>query len=189
MEKSQNRLATLLAFLLLICGPATAEQPHHIVDKATLRRKVLCGYQGWFRCPGDSAHEGWRHWSRDSKRIAPDTLTIEMWPDLSEYDDDEKYPAPGFTNPDGSPAQLFSSANAKTVDRHFGWMRDYGIDGVFLQHFAVDLPGGPLADRYASRRQVLDHVIAAAGKTGRVSASGPCLTISPACPVTKCTMS
>ena len=168
MTKSQNRLAPLTAFWLLICGTATAEQPDHIVDKATLRQKVLCGYQGWFRCPGDSSYEGWRHWSRDSQRIAPGTLTFEMWPDLSEYDDDEKYPAPGFTYPDGSPAQLFSSTNAKTVERHFRWMRDYGIDGVFLQHFAVDLPGGPLADRYASRRQVLDHVIAAAGKTGRV---------------------
>ena len=38
------------------------------VDATTLRHKVLCGYQGWFRCPGDPAGEGWRHWSRDSRR-------------------------------------------------------------------------------------------------------------------------
>lgn len=174
--KSPSRLRQLdtagLALLFLIAAgrivAADEAAPTPVVDNTTLRQKVLCGYQGWFRCPGDAAREGWRHWSRDSKRIAPDTLTFEMWPDLSEYDDDEKYLAPGFTYPDGKPAQLFSSANAKTVERHFRWMRDHGIDGVFLQHFAVDLPGGPLADRYASRRQVLNHCVKAADNTGRV---------------------
>jgi hypothetical protein len=47
-------------------------------------------------------------------------------------------------------------------------MQEYGIDGAFLQHFVVDLPGGPLADRYASRKQVLGHVIGAARQTGRI---------------------
>src|SRR5215471_14171781 len=60
------------------------------IDATTLRHKVLCGYQGWFRCPGDPAGEGWKHWSRNTKKIAPDTLTFEMWPDLTEFNDDEK---------------------------------------------------------------------------------------------------
>ena len=30
-------------------------------------------------------------------------------------------------------------------------MRDYGIDGAWLQHFLVDLPGGPQPSRYPSR--------------------------------------
>ena len=63
-----------------------------------------------------------------------------------------------FTHPDGSPAHLFSSDNAATVLRHFRWMRDYGIDGAWLQHFVVDLPGGPQQDRYPSRLRVLRHV-------------------------------
>src|SRR5918992_618436 len=71
------------------------------VDATTLRHKVLCGYQGWFRCPGDPADEGWKHWSRSRSRITPETVTFEMWPDLTEYGDDERYPAPGFTYPDG----------------------------------------------------------------------------------------
>ncbi|HET6881902.1 MAG TPA: glycoside hydrolase family 71/99-like protein [Pirellulales bacterium] len=147
---------------------ADAAEAGDEVDAATIKQKTLCGYQGWFRCPGDPANGGWRHWSRDAKRIGPDTLTFEMWPDLSEYEDDEKYTAIGFTGPDGSPAQLFSSDNAKTVERHFCWMRQHGIDGVFLQHFLVDLPGGPLEERYASRKRVLGHVIQAAEKAGRV---------------------
>lgn len=139
-----------------------------MIENASLRGKILCGYQGWFRCPGDAAGMGWCHWSRSPKTITPDTLTIDMWPDMSEYGAGERFPAPGFTNPDGSPAYLFSSDNAATVLRHFRWMQQYQIDGAWLQHFVVDLPGGPLADRYPSRRRVVNHVMNAAEKTGRV---------------------
>ncbi len=139
-----------------------------LVDATSVRGKILCGYQGWFRCPGDAAGMGWIHWSRDSRRIAPDLLAFEMWPDLSEYSAAERYPAPGFDYPDGRRAELFSSDCAATVLRHFEWMRDYGIDGAWLQHFLVDLPGGRQPSRYPSRLRVLNHVRAAARKTGRV---------------------
>ena len=133
------------------------------VAAATLRHKVICGYQGWFRCPGDAADSGWRHWSRNAKKLTPETLTVEMWPDVSELTADEKFAAPGFTFPNGKPAHLFSSTHPATVERHFRWMRDYGIDGAFLQRFLVEL-GDPSTDT------VLDHVRAAAEKTGRVYA-------------------
>src|SRR5262245_22578873 len=156
----------LIAGFVTVCVPAHAEpapQKAKAVDASTLRHKVICGYQGWFRCPGDALDRGWRHWSRNAKKITPETLTFEMWPDTSELTDDEKYPAPGFTLPDGKPAHLFSSTHPKTVDRHFQWMREYGIDGVFLQRFLVEL-GDPALDK------VLDHVRASAEKTGRVYA-------------------
>lgn len=133
------------------------------IDATTLRRKVLCGYQGWFRCPGDAAGQGWRHWSRNSRKIDPSTVTFEMWPDMAELTDAEKYPAPGFTDPDGRPATLFSSDNRETVDRHFRWMEQYGIDGVFVQRFLVNV-GDPSYDR------VLGHVRDSANRTGRVFA-------------------
>ena len=82
------------------------------VDATSVRGKILCGYQGWFRCPGDVAGMGWIHWSRDPRRIAPELLSFEMWPDLSEYSVAERYPAPGFTYPDGRQAELFSSDSA-----------------------------------------------------------------------------
>ena len=78
-------------------GTTPADEPT-AVDAKTLHDKVLCGYQGWFRCPNDPAKQGWRHWSRDGRKITPDKLTFEMWPDLSEFDDDEKHLAPGFTD-------------------------------------------------------------------------------------------
>lgn len=111
---------------------------------------------------------GWGHWSRDPNTITPQTLTFEMWPDMSEYGSSERFAVPGFTYPDGSPAQLFSSDNAATVLRHFQWMKQHEIDGAWLQHFLVDLPGGPLAQRYPSRLRVLKHVMAAAAKTDQV---------------------
>lgn len=153
-----------ITLLLWIAFAARGSEP---VDAGSLRGKVLCGYQGWFRCPGDATNAGWIHWSRDSRRIAPETLTFEMWPDLTGFPPGERYDAPGFTDAAGGTMQLFSSDDAGTVLRHFGWMRDHGIDGVWLQHFVVDLPGGPAEKRYASRRRVLNHVRDAARQTGR----------------------
>jgi hypothetical protein len=150
-----------LLAVVFLTTPAGDDPP--AVDATSLRHKVLCGYQGWFRCPGDPAGEGWRHWSRDPRRIAPETLTFEMWPDLSEFPAEETYPAPGFTHPDGSRASLFSSAHPRTVRRHFEWMERYGIDGVFVQRFLVEL-GKPSTDL------VLGHVRASAAATGRVYA-------------------
>ena len=150
-------VAAALFVALTACGNCFGAD----IDATTLHHKVLCGYQGWFRCPGDPINDGWRHWSRDSKQISPNSLTFEMWPDTSEYGQDEKYPASGFTYPDGSAASLFSSANPKTVQRHFQWMQQYGIDGVFLQRFLVGV-SNPSSDL------VLEHVRKSAASTGRV---------------------
>ena len=101
--------------IVLIVLQWLSGQPRHVVadekplakreaiDASTLHHKVVCGYQGWFRCSGDTARQGWRHWSRNAKRIGPDTLTFEMWPDLTEYNDDEKYPAPASLARTASP--------------------------------------------------------------------------------------
>lgn len=143
-----------------------------MIDATSLHHKVLCGYQGWFRCPGDPAGNFWRHWSRDGRRLTGSTLTFEMWPDMSEYEPAEKYQAAGFTHQDGSPAYLFSSANSRTVSRHFDWMRQYGIDGVLLQRFLVALND-------QSTDLVLSHVQKAAQETGRTYAIGYDLTGAP----------
>lgn len=133
------------------------------VDATTLHHKVLCGYQGWFRCPGDPVDRGWVHWSRKSDIIDRETITFEMWPDVTEFASDETYVASGFTLPDGSPAKLFSSADPRTVDRHFDWMDKYGLDGVLVQRFVVET-GNPESAR------VLGYARHAANRTGRVFA-------------------
>jgi hypothetical protein len=171
-----RRTVTLLLLAAWAMSASTAgdppargeDSPARPVDATTTHRKLMCGYQGWFRCPGDAAGMGWVHWSRDGRRIAPGTLTFELWPDMADYPPRERYPAPGFRHPDGRQASLFSSDDASTVLRHFTWMRDYGIDGAFVQHFVVGLRGGPLEREYPSHRRVVEHARVAARATGRV---------------------
>ncbi len=103
------------------------------VDTTTLKGKVMCGYQGWFAAEGDGSGCGWVHFGRN-KQFKPGHSAIDFWPDLSEMDADEKYPTP-FRHADGTTAHVFSSYNRKTILRHFRWMQEYGIDGVFLQRF------------------------------------------------------
>lgn len=158
-------LSVLLACLVTAASlPAQeAEKTQKAIDFTTLDRKTMCGYQGWFRTPGDGTGDGWRHWSRNGRRITPQSLTFEMWPDMSEYSDDEQHVAGDFTYENGSPAHLFSSANAKTVDRHFDWMKQYEIDGVFLQRFLVET-------KNPSLDVVLKNVRAASARHGRAYA-------------------
>jgi hypothetical protein len=99
----------------------------------TLVGKVECGYQGWFSAPGDGSGQGWVHYSEHGS-FEPGDCHIEYWPDTRELEADEKYATP-FRKADGSTAYVFSSYNRKTVIRHFKWMKEYGIDGAFVQRF------------------------------------------------------
>ena len=111
------------------------------VDTTTLKGKVMAGYQGWFNCPDDGAGLGWTHWARNgAKPFAPGNVTVDLWPDMSEATTEERFPT-GFKHANGESAVVFSSYNRSTVSRHFRWMRDYGIDGVFVQRFANGLKG------------------------------------------------
>ncbi|MBS0211219.1 MAG: xylosidase/arabinosidase [Planctomycetes bacterium] len=105
------------------------------VDRATLTGKLMAGYQGWFTTADDGTGQGWRHYAKQGK-FEPGYCTIDLWPDVAELDADEKSATP-FRHADGSTAYVFSSSRQKTVLRHFRWMREYGLDGVFVQRFAV----------------------------------------------------
>jgi hypothetical protein len=63
-----------------------------------------------------------------------------MWPDVSELDPDERY-ATAFKLADGKPAEVYSAFNRKTVLRHFKWMQENGIDGVFPQRVVGEVSG------------------------------------------------
>lgn len=127
----------------------------------------MCGYQGWFNCPGDGMDLGWTHWARDRRKpFAPGNVTVDLWPDVSELGLEERY-ATSFKHADGSVAEVFSSADRKTVLLHFEWMRDYGIDGAFVQRFAHGL-ASPELRRH--KDVVLANAREAAGRAGRAYA-------------------
>jgi hypothetical protein len=131
-------------------------------DPATLTGKVMTGYQGWFNCPGDGSNLGWVHWG--SGEFKPGSATVDAWPDVSGYG---KLYDTGFRNRDGSVAKVFSSHDRSTVLLHFKWMRDYGIDGAFVQRFANGLKGGDV--RY-HKDKVLSSAREGANRFGRTYA-------------------
>ena len=95
---------------------------------------------------------------------SPQNLTIDLWPDTREIDSSELCNS-GLTRPDGTPAYLFSALNSKTVDRHFAWMQEYGIDGAAVQRFAVHLGN---SDSHRRLDVVLQNERAAAEGHGRI---------------------
>jgi hypothetical protein len=153
-----NMSPARFALALLVCGAALHAAGG--VDASTLDGKVLIGYQGWFACPQDGTQ--WSHWSRGVP--SADTLSIDLYPDLGELDPDERCAIPGMTI-GGKPAYLFSSRIPKTVDRHFRWMKEYGLDGVLVQRFV-----GTIRAKHADGDLVLKNIMAAAAANGRTFA-------------------
>lgn len=150
--------------LILIFVAISQAQPS--VDPGTMNHKLLMGYQGWFACPDDGSKVNrWIHWFRRNNPVATN-VTVDFWPDVSELDADELF-ATKMTLPDGSPAKVYSAFNRKTVLRHFQWMQEHQLDGVFLQRFVSELSDPHF---FAVRNQVADNVRAGAETYGRVFA-------------------
>ncbi len=133
------------------------------VDTSTLKGKIMCGYQGWFNCEGDGAERGWVHWTKRRGPLASGNAKIDLWPDVSELGPDERF-ATGFTNAQGRPFEVFSPFKQATVLRHFEWMREHGIDGVFVQRFIVDVQSPKGLNH---NNTVLGHCREGAKKSGR----------------------
>ncbi|KAI0307433.1 hypothetical protein B0F90DRAFT_1621691, partial [Multifurca ochricompacta] len=116
-------------------------------------------------------HHGWIHWFTYP---VPDggAPNMDYWPDTSQYSPEELFAAPGFKHKDGKQAYLFSSRNPKTVQKHFHWMAENGVDGVFLQRFLglCDIASGGNDGNRRIRDEVGDHVQRAAEREGRVYA-------------------
>jgi hypothetical protein len=142
-------------------GPAPAHP--------SLERRVMVGYQGWFRTPGDGAEMGWAHYRAPrTDTFAPGSLGIDFWPDVSELTDAERFDT-AFRHADGRTAQVFSSHHPITVERHFRWMREHGIDGAFVQRFSAPIIGDTAASRNRLRAtdNVLRYARAGAERSGR----------------------
>ncbi|KAI5452587.1 hypothetical protein NCC49_000748 [Naganishia albida] len=149
----------------------SSEGPVEREDSSTLKGKFMVGYQGWFTCPGDGkpvheGHHGWLHWMNRPLE-AGGNATFDLWPSTRELDQDELYTIPGLSLPSSLPAQVFSSRNPKTVRRHFRWMREHHIAGVFLQRFLSEVKNGD-DDVRRLRDENLQLVRASAEAEGRV---------------------
>lgn len=148
-------------------APAVSIPAGPAVDATTIDRKLIFGYQGWFACPEDgSPLDRWEHWFRAGSPASAATVRVDMWPDVSELAADERCRTP-LTLPDGRHAEVYSSFRPATVARHFRWMRDYDLPGVFLQRFTTHLDEPAMRD---FRDGVARNVRAASETHGRVFA-------------------
>merc|ERR1719446_812035 len=141
------------------------ESSSQTVDASTIRNKVLAGYQGWA-----GARSTWDHWSNDGHAPDPSRKNehFEMVPKVDELPSGALTDTNFKHNGDGSTVQLYENAHDGVVDKHFEWMKEYGLDGVLLQRFISECatPGKSLTQR----NTILEQMDVAAEKHGRVYA-------------------
>jgi glycoprotein endo-alpha-1,2-mannosidase len=122
---------------------------------------VMAGYQGWHDCPDDGAGRGWGHYLLRGE-FGPGNCKFDLWPETSEYPKLYKTP---FVHADGSVAMLPSDQDASTTEVRFKWMKEYGVDGVFMQRFIGNVRQyGITRDHF---NKVLADALAASRKYGR----------------------
>jgi glycoprotein endo-alpha-1,2-mannosidase len=129
----------------------------------TYNNLVMVGYQGWFNAEGDGAGRGWNHYTQD-KIFEPGHTKVDYWPDVSDYQ--VKYKT-NFTLSNGEPAYVFSSYDESTIDLHFKWMKEYGIDGAFMQRFVTTVMSTQGSKHY---EKVLTSAVKASKKYDRAIA-------------------
>ena len=151
-------LIKVLSIFLLIQQVISVSQPGDVVGKLSV------GYQGWFAAQNDgSPVNDWVHWTHlKPGKPRSENVKFEIYPDTREY---TKLYETGFAHlGNGQPAKLFSSWDDQTIDTHFKWMQQNGIDTAALQRF-----GGELHDpRFNKQRNgISDKLLKAAEKHGR----------------------
>ena len=149
-----------MACLLVVLFSGTA--PKAFAQNNGLDGRVFVGYQGWFRAPGDGSEAGWYHYQKN-RQFKPGFCTIDLWPDVRELSAGERFKT-AFRHADGRVAEVFSSHHPRTVSRHFKWMKDFEIDGAFVQRFATRLRNPRRLKHWDT---VLEHCRAGAGQHGR----------------------
>ena len=113
--------------------------------------KITVGYQGWFAANGDgSPINAWWHWTQNWGASPSSTNNgIKSWPDVRDYSSTYQTAWANLNN--GQPAKLFSSFNDQTVNTHFLWMQQNGIDAAALQRFNPNGSEGPVRDAITAK--------------------------------------
>ncbi|RVU00142.1 xylosidase [Mucilaginibacter limnophilus] len=141
--------------------------PGKVYDTVGLKYKsytglVMAGYQGWFAAEGDGSERGWYHYQGNGG-FYPGNTNVDFWPDITEYT--KKYKSP-FKFANGDDAYLYSPWDEESVDLHFKWMKDYGLDGVHMQRFVGEIkPSNAKGKRHFNK--VLANALKAAKKYER----------------------
>jgi hypothetical protein len=100
---------------------------------------VLAGYQGWFATPANNIVKNWAHWCKRGEPSPGGYTSFELYPDLSEYKDEDLYQTRYADLHGGVRSRLYDSDRDGVVGLHFKWMKEYGLDGIALQRFLSDI--------------------------------------------------
>lgn len=175
-----NAKLLISAIILILTGCSKSEAPPSTIpDKPSVvvaeaiydetgciyrsyENLVMAGYQGWFAAQGDESDRGWYHYQRAGK-FEPGFSSIDFWPEVSEYS--KKYKT-AFKYPDGADAYVYSPYDEESVDLHFKWMKEYGIDGVHMQRFVSEIKSSNIKGKRHFNK-VLANALKAAKKYGR----------------------
>jgi len=145
MKRAQDATSDLLSKEKNVRASVLASPVGDVVGKIT------AGYQGWFACVGDgSPINAWWHWTQNWAQLpSPANNGIKSWPDVRDYTNTY---ATGWANlNNGQQARLFSSFSDQTVNVHFQWMQQYGIDCAALQRFNPNGSEGPIRDAITAK--------------------------------------
>ncbi|HWS01459.1 MAG TPA: T9SS type A sorting domain-containing protein [Prolixibacteraceae bacterium] len=123
--------------------------------------KSVAGYQVWFAA--GNAASGWVHWSGNTPPSANKTH-FEIYPDVAEYAETDLAQTALANLGNGSISKLFTSANKTVIEKHFQWMKEYGIDGVAVQRFIGNIGGAVISSPGAAPLKIKQ----AAEATGRI---------------------
>ncbi len=153
-----------LNYLMMFAAAAMIAGVNNVSAKKydSYKGLVMCGYQGWASAPGDGSDRGWGSYAAPGNKFQPGDCGIDYWPEMKEYK--KQYDTP-FKYADGSTATLYSPADLSSVELHFKWMKQNGIDGVFMQRFIGNARPG--TKNKAHFDKVFDNAMKAAQKYGR----------------------
>ena len=127
----RNGIFSISILIGLLCFASVAHSQRH----SSYNGLVMAGYQGWFNTPDDGTGRNWRHYG-GKQGFKPGSCSVDFWADVSEY---KKVYKTDFVHKDGTSAYTFSSYDYSTVDLHFSWMKEYDIDGAFMQRFVSEI--------------------------------------------------
>lgn len=161
--KTENITVLMLLLLSLNCQSQQKKQIKY--DESgrfftTYKGLVMAGYQGWFTAEGDGSGRGWHHYQKQGK-FEPGFASVDFWPDVNDY---EKTYKTEFRYANGNAANVFSPYDESTVDLHFKWMKEHGIDGVYMQRFVSEIKSERGKNHF---NKVLANALKTAKKYGR----------------------
>lgn len=130
-----RRSFLIIGAFLLSCTLGYAKSYQGGKTYNSYRGLIMAGYQGWHNAEGDGANRGWHHYEKGNV-FKPGFTNDDLWPDVSEYE--KTYPT-AFKFDDGTTARVYSAYDSTTVATHFRWMKEYGLDGVFMQRFVSEI--------------------------------------------------